>query len=206
MYSITGYYYARAMHPSAFSFEMCFLQQEEGLRNMARFLHPFDFFTFRKKPLWLLAFSWLLGLGAGGVIFRYSGEHILSLMPLAALGQLSIVSLFLRTSLPFLLTAFAVSVSWLPVLPVIGFFRALLYGYVLCGVFGAFGAYGWLIRWLLLFTDTFGCVLLYWYMSRYASGIRGFSLQGFGCCEMLLGLLISFDFYVVSPFLRQILS
>ena len=34
-----GDYYARAMHPLDFTFEMCFLQLEEELDYMARFLH-----------------------------------------------------------------------------------------------------------------------------------------------------------------------
>ncbi len=173
---------------------------------MARFFHSFHFFTIRRNPHWFLAFSWLLGLGAGGLVFRFSGEHISSLMLLAATGQLSIVSLFLGTSLSFLFSAFAVYLAKPRFLFAVSFFRAFLYGYVICGLFGAFKSCGWLIRWLLLFTDTFACVLLYAYISRHISGLRGFSFRSLCFCELCIGLLVSLDYYCVSPFLRQILS
>lgn len=173
---------------------------------MARFLHSIHSFAVRRKQRVFLAFSWFLGLGAGGVIFRLSGEHISSLMPLAAASQLSIVSLFLWISLPFLLTAYAVYVSKPCILPVICFFRAFLYGYMLCGVFYAFGDSGWLIRWLLLFTDTCSCTLLYGFAAWHVSGLRGFSFRRLCICECLIGLLIFLDFSFVSPFLRQLLS
>ena len=173
---------------------------------MARFFHSFHLSFMRKTSHCFLAFSWLLGLGAGGLIYRSSGESLSSLMLLAATGQMSIVSLFLRTSLSFLISAFAVYFSKPRFLFAVSFLRAFLYGYVVCGVFGAYETCGWLIRWLLLFSDTFVCVLLYVYISRHITGLRGFSFRSLLCCELLLGLLISIDFYVVSPFLRQILS
>ena len=173
---------------------------------MARFLHSVDSFTFRKRPKWHLAFSWLFGLGAGGLVFRCSGEHISSLMPLAAAGQLSIVSLLLSTSLPFLLSAFAVHISKPRLLLAVCFSKAFCYGYVVCGVFGFFGARGWLLRCLLLFTDTFACVLLYGFASRHISGLRHFRLRSLALCEILLGFLVYLDYSHVSPLLRRLLS
>ena len=173
---------------------------------MVRFLHSVDSFTFRKRPKWYLAFSWLLGLGTGGVVFRSAGEHIISMMPLAVFGQLSIVSLFLSTSLPFLLSAFAVYLSKPRLLIVICFVKAFCYGYVICGVFGFFGAHGWLLRWLFLFTDTFACVMLYGYALRHVSGLRCFRVQSFVLHEIFLGVLIYFDFSHVAPLMRRVLS
>ncbi len=111
-----GDYYARAMHPTVFTYEMCF-SAVGGYVTMARFLHSVDSFTLRKFPKMFLALSWLLGLGLGGLVFRYAGEPMLSLMPLAVNSQLSIVSLFLSTSLPFLLCAFSAHLRQ-PLLPV----------------------------------------------------------------------------------------
>ena len=205
MYSITGYCNTCAMHPSVSGFEMCFLRQKEGLINMARFFHFFSSFTFRRNPGWFLALAWVMGLGFGGLIFCYTGEHISSLMPLAADSQLSIFGLFLSTSLPFLLCAAAVLLSMPRLLPVIGFFRAFSYAYVLCAVFAAFGNSGWLVRFLLLFTPTAGCLLLYGYLGRYASGFRHFSPGGLGFCLICVGILVFLDYFYVSPFLRQVL-
>jgi hypothetical protein len=194
------------MHPPVSGFEMCFLQLEEGLNYMAQFLHFIHSFTFRKCSSLLLALAWLVGLGFGAAIFCYSGEYTASLMPLAATGQLSIVSLLLSTSLPFLLCAAAALLSMPRLLPVIGFFRAFSYAWVVCAVFCAFGTGGWLIRLLLLFTPTWSCVLLYWYMGHHASCLRSFSCWSLGFCLLMVGILVFLDFFHVSPLLQQLLS
>jgi hypothetical protein len=183
-----------------------FFTAEEGLAIMARFLHSIESFTKRKGNCLILAFSWFLGLGAGGLALRYAGEHIVSMMPLAAVGQPSIVSLFLRISLPFLLCAAAAYFHKPMLVPAVCFVHAFVYGYGLSAVFAAFAGYGWLIRLLLLFTATFGSCLLYGYAGRYVSGFRQFSLRELLLCELLIAALALFDFYRVSPLLRQLLS
>ena len=194
------------MHPPVPGYKFCFLQQEEGLSNMARFLHSFFSFTSRKNIHGILAFAWLLGLGFGGLAFCYAGESIVSMMPLAASSQLSIVGLLLSTYLPFLLCAGAVFFSMPRLLAAIGFFRAFSYAYVVCAVFAAFGSGGWLIRFLLMFTSTGACILLYWYMGRHVSGLRCFSFGGLVFCLICAGILVLLDYFHVSPLLRQLLS
>lgn len=172
---------------------------------MARFLHSVASFTMRRHTKMLLALSWLLGLGFGGLYFRYAGEPLLSLMPLAASSQLSIVSLFLSTSLPFLLCAYFAHCHnpWLVMMVCFG--KAFAYGFTLCGVFAAFGTQGWLIRLLLLFTDSLACVLLYGFAHRHAVSVLPVPLRSLVFCELALGVLIFLDFSYVSPFLRQLL-
>lgn len=173
---------------------------------MARFLHHIDSLTFRKYSRWLLAFSWLLGLGAGGLCFRYAGDSAVSVMLLAPEAQLSIVSLFLCTLLPFLFSAFAVYLRRPRLLILICFCRAFLYAYVLCALFSAFPASGWLLRWLLLFTDSCAAALLFGFCLHHISGYYGFSATGFGLCTVCIGLAAGLDYAVISPFLRQLLS
>ena len=200
-----GDHYARAMHPPVFTYEMWFLNVG-GYVTMARFLHSFDTFTLRKFPKMFLALSWLLGLGLGGLVFRYAGAPLLSLMPLAVNNQLSIVSLFLSTSLPFLLCAFGVHLLQPWLVMTVCFGKALLYGFLVCGVFAAFGSYGWLIRLLLLFTDSLACVLLYGYAHRHITAVFPAPLWSLTFCELAIGLFVYLDFSYVSPLLRQLLS
>ena len=172
---------------------------------MARFLHSVASFTMRRHTKMLLALSWLLGLGFGGLFFRYAGEPLLSLMPLAASSQLSIVSLFLSTSLPFLLCAYFAHCHnpWLVMMVCFG--KAFLYGFKVCGVFAAFGDSGWLIRLLLLFTDSLACVLLYGFARRQVAAVFPLSLRSLTSCELALGVIVYLDFSYVSPLLRQLL-
>ena len=199
-----GDYYARAMHPTVFTYEMCFFAVG-GYVTMARFLHSVDSFTLRKFPKMFLALSWLLGLGLGGLVFRYAGEPMLSLMPLAANSQLSIVSLFLSTSLPFLLCAFGAHLRQPRLVMMVCFGKAFLYGFTICGVFAAFGDSGWLIRLLLLFTDSLACVLLYGFACRQLAAVFPVPMRSLTYCELALGVLVYLDFSYVSPFLRQLL-
>ena len=173
---------------------------------VAHFLHLIESFTFRRHPRGFLAFSWLLGLGVGGLVFRYAGESIASMMLLAAAGQLSIVSLFLCTSLPFLLCATLVHMDKPGLLLPVCFCRAFLYAYALCGVFAAFDGFGWLVRWLLLFSATFGSALLYAFAQRHISGLRSVSLGELAFWEICLAVLAAVDYFYISPFLRQLLS
>ena len=173
---------------------------------MARFLHFIHSSTKRKHPYQFLAYSWLLGLGAGGAAFRYAGNFLVPLMPLAAIGQPSIVSLFLRTSFPFLICACLVYLDKPKLLPALCLCRAFLYSYVLCAVFTAFEGCGWLIRWFLLFTPTFSCCMLYGLAQRYLSGLRKLSLIALGFWVLAIAILVCVDYFYVSPFLRQLLS
>ena len=182
-----------------------FLQCEEGLKFMARFLHPIDSFTIRKKRQLLLAFSWILGLGAGALAFRYAGDILVSLMPLAVHSQLSIVSLLLSISLPFLLSAFAVFISCPGLWLVVGFGKAFAYSYLVCGVLACFGSAGWLIRWLLLFTDSCSAALLYGYAARFVPGLQVFSPAGLLGCLTVVALLVGIDYVYFSPLLQALL-
>ena len=172
---------------------------------MARFLHSVVSFTRRRHIKLLLALSWLLGLGAGGLFFRYAGEPMISLMPLAASSQLSIVSLFLSTSLPFLLCAYFAHCHKPRLVMMVCFGKAFAYGFVLCGILAAYGTYGWLIRLLLLFTDSLASVMLYGFAHRHASSPLPVPRRSLVCCELAIGVLVFLDFSYVSPFLRQLL-
>lgn len=165
-----------------------------------------DSFTLRKYGRLFLAFSWVLGLGFGGLVFRSGGETAVSLMRLALYEQVSIVSLFFSALLPFLFSAFAVYLHCPWLLMVICFFRAFLYSYFLCSLFAAFGSAGWLLRWLLLFTDSCTAALLYGYAQGHITGNSEFSTGRFGFFTVCVGFLTGVDYKIILPMLGQLLS
>ena len=172
---------------------------------MARFLHSIDSFSFRKNSKLFLAFSWILGLGAGGLAFRYAGDILLFLMPLAVHSQLSIFGLILSISFPFLLSAFALIVSCPVLLLPVCFCKAFLYSYLVCGVFACYGSCGWLIRWLLLFTDSVSAGIFYIYAVRHITGIRRFSPVGLFGSISAVAMLAGVDSVYISPLLQALL-
>ena len=181
-------------------------QQEEKVLTMAHFLYSPDIFPLRKHTRFFLAISWLLGLCAGGLTFLYAGEQASSLLLLAVAGQPSFISLFLNVSLPLLLCAFIVYLDKPGLLLPVVFLRAFIYGYILCAVYVSFRGFGWLVRWMLLFTSSFGCGVLYFYAARHITGLRIFSIGEVLLIEAILALLVFLDYFHVSPFLRQLLS
>ncbi len=166
---------------------------------MARFLHHFDTSTFRLNRNVLLALSWIFGLGFGALVFRYGKDHIVSLMPSVLSSRLSIVGLASCSVLPFLFSVLAVYFSVPPLLMPICFFKAFLYAYVSCGVYGAFYHAGWLLHLLLLFVDTLSIPVLYLYWQRHISGCRAFRFGTAGLYLAILLGIISLGHYFITP-------
>ncbi len=173
---------------------------------MARFLHSIDSFTFRKYDKHILALSWVLGLGFGGLVFRYAGSDLASQMPLAAMCQPSIFGLLTCSMLPFLFSAFAVYICIPRLLFVICFAKAFALAYVSCGIFSAFGSAGWLVCYMLLFTDLGCSVLLYLYWLRHISGVRSFSFRRLAVYLAVVFMTGWMDIACISPLLRCSLS
>lgn len=164
-------------------------------------------------PLWwrrscrsFLALVWLAGLCCGTAAYLSSDGQLISLMRSVLYAPVSIVGMLCVTVLPFLLSALAVFLSrpaWL--LPIC-FGKAFLCSFVSMGVFQAFGAAGWLLRWFLLFGDCVNIPVLYWFWLRHLC--REQPLDGWECTLLCsLGLLIcSINYSVVSPFLTSLIE
>lgn len=193
-------------HASIFSLlQNVFLQSEEGLISMARFLYRLSSFTLRKVPILLLALSWLFGLGIGGVIFRYAGRDIVPWMPVAASCHLSIHSLLGSLLLPFLFAVFAVYVSLPSLLYPICFGKAVSFSCIVCAVTQSFPQGAWLVRLLLLFSDQIAVVLLLVFCLTHISGERRFSAVNAGGYFAAVAVCAAVDVGYVAPFLQGLL-
>lgn len=124
----------------------------------------------------------------------------------AASGSVSIAGLLGITTLPFLISAFAVSFSmaWL-IFPVC-FCKAFAFSFVSLGVLQAFGSAGWLVRLLLLFSDCAGMPLLYGFWLRHLPGGRPVGVWETAFLLAACVLLGSVDYRIISPFLAGLLS
>lgn len=160
---------------------------------------------FRKIRISILAFCWCGGIAAGLLLARYADEFQFSLMRRAAVCPVSIVGL-LSVLLPFLFTAFAVFVSNWWLIPCLAFCKGLLFGYHACIVTAAFGSAGWLVRYLLLFTDTWAVLILIWCWMQVCRSVRSRSLSRVGFCMAAALVLGMVDICFVSPFLAMLIS
>lgn len=147
-----------------------------------------------------LACSWISGLLAGQFLFLRADASVYVVMRSAFYRPVSIVGLFFTTVIPFVVSAFAVSFSKPWLLVPLCFARSLLFSYIVLGMAMSYGASGWLIRWLLLFSQCVAVSLEYWYWRHCVSGERGLDFPVFLFLISLVFLIVSLDYCLMMPF------
>lgn len=173
---------------------------------MARFLHRFCSGLFCRVQLYMLFVFWTFGLMFGAAFVSESDMAFQELIREAAVREASVSVLLINALLPLLSSLFAgLFLNHLWVYPIC-FFRGVSYGFISCGVFSAFSAAGWMIRWLLLFSGTVCNVLLFLIWIGFLIGKKRnlFPLR----LAPLFGVLVFtvyFDCSYVAPMLRAAL-
>ncbi|MBE6976079.1 MAG: hypothetical protein E7439_02640 [Ruminococcaceae bacterium] len=115
--------------------------------------------------------------------------------------SVTIAGLLATVVLPYLFAAFAVYISKPKLLYLICFVKAFCFAMCGYGICVAYGSAGWLVRWLLQFSDICTVPVLCWFALRHLKGKgRTFRTDAmfYGGIVMLVGYL---DFSLISPFL-----
>lgn len=173
---------------------------------MARFFRHSMPLWWRRGSSVFLALSWLSGFFFGSLIFYITGSSFSSLMRGVIYGSVSIVGLMSVSVLPFLISAFAVYISKPSLLLIVSFGKAFLFSFVSLGIMDGFASTGWLIRWLLMFSDLISLPVLYWFWNRHISGDIPFSAAESLLVLSLCILVGSVDYCYVSPFLANLIN
>ena len=152
---------------------------------------------------WVLAFSFLFGLVSGVLACCGCGPEFASLMRGLPSDTVSIVGLILCLTFPFLLsfTSWVLN-PWL-LFPVC-FCRAFLFGLVHGGIVLFWDAGGWLLRWLIIFSDCLSLPLLYCFWLS-CLGNRVFFRRIFVSLTLIM-IIGTVDFYLIWPKLGAFLS
>lgn len=198
-----GYYYASPDTSCGHSRKGDSITRTEDERFMA---HMFHGGSGRSKYSVALALFWICGILCGASLFLMAGSSNASLMRGLVSGSVSIVGLLGVTVLPFLISAYAVSISEPKLLFPVCFGKAFCFSYVSAGILWSFGSAGWLIRWLLMFSEFLTLPVLYGYWQRHISGKHPFSGMETGCILALLILIGSVDYRCISPFLAMLIN
>lgn len=159
----------------------------------------------RKIGKALLACCWGLGIACGIIGYVSAGGTLFSLMRSSVYGTMSIVGLLCISILPFLLSAFAVSISFPFLLYPLCFCKAFLFIFISFGVLQSYSDAGWLVRCLLLFSDNVGVPLLYCFWLRHLPGCPKSSPAEnalFLASFLVLGCV---DYRIISPFLAHLI-
>ncbi len=158
-----------------------------------------------RKYRLLLCACWLLGLCAGGFLGLLFEPFSFSMMRSAAVQSVSIVGLFLSALFPLVFTYFSVYLHKPIIIFLVCLFKAVAFGFSGTVIAKYFGDSGWLMQFLLLFSDS--CVLpvlfLVWFLclgdSNNMKRIPFLSYCIFGIS------VAAVDYYVVSPFVLGLL-
>ena len=153
----------------------------------------------------MLAFVWFLGLESGRLYAAQTSNTYLLLMRVAAMTRPSIIGLAVSVLLPFLITIGSVYFARPSIIYILAFLWAELFGYSSACLQLMFGSAGWLIRFLLLFTQCFTAPLLCWLMIRYIGGIKPSFLRDSLIAVSIALTIGTIDYFIISPFLTALI-
>lgn len=173
---------------------------------MDRFLRLFTSFFHCRTPRTTLALLWICGLLTGSLV-SLSADEILAPTMLAAIsGGLSISGLLLVLLFPLLLTAAAVFISRPVFLYPVAFLKAFLFAFTGIGLLLSLASSGWLIRCLLMFSDSLLLPFLWLLWLQIVSGPDRFAMRRFLTVSLLALLTGILDYFLVAPFLAGLLT
>ena len=159
----------------------------------------FQLFRNRHIPFVSYCACWLFGILISHLVFQFARPVLLSVMPGITRGALSIIGCVFVAFLPFLITGFAVYFHIPGLIYPLCIFRSFIGSITALSIMFMFGSGGWLMHFLLCFSQNCSSVLLlfFWmyrcYYSKQATKVYWFCF----CFTMLLGI---FDLLVISPF------
>ncbi len=154
-----------------------------------------------RSDLSLLIFVWLAGLLLGTMAI-WLDPFFFSWMRPQLSDRVSIVSSIVAAVFPFLLAALAVHINCKVLLLILAFLKT--FSFAFCGflIFHAYGSAGWLLRFLLMFTDICILPIFCWYCIRSIEKNR---VKDFTVCVFFALAVACFDCFVVSPFLAKLI-
>lgn len=156
---------------------------------------------FGNMRLIVLACCWITGLLLGIQYATQADDTYFLLMRSAASCRVSITGLLAAVFLPFLFSAFAVYISRPEFLLVICFLKAASFSCCAFALMHAFGSAGWLVRFLLQFSDCCMVPVLVWFSVRHIAKPEKSVWNDFLICSLWMLIVGAFDYCVVSPFL-----
>ena len=153
-----------------------------------------------------LAIFWIFGLLAGSLTSRNADTMLAPTMLSAVSGSLSIFGLLTVILLPLLLTATAVFISRPGFLYPVVFLKAFLMAFTGVGLLLTLGSSGWLLRFLLMFSDMLILPPLWFLWLQIVSGRDRLALY---CLLIVIFLVILagfLDYSLVAPFLADLVT
>lgn len=150
-----------------------------------------------------LAFLWICCLLVGMYVAS-NDPNILSLMRVAPKCNVSIVGLTVVLFLPFLISIIGFIYQKLVVIYILSAIKAFASGYLMYGVVFCYASAGWLMRFLLFFSDSAVTVLFLWLLFRHIDERKATLWVDCAVCIFTAAVIGMTDYLLVAPFLRSL--
>ena len=148
-----------------------------------------------------LLIVWLLGLAVGYSLFEPS---YLSLMRSALLQPVSIVGLFVSIFLPLIFSVSFILFEKPILLLIVCFIKAVAYGFSCTLIAQSFQVGSWLMRFLLLFSDSFFLLIMITVCLNGIFDKERLHSKTIIICTLLCVLITGSDYIVVSHILERL--
>ena len=146
----------------------------------------------------LLAICWVVGLLLGLYLAIHLPEKSSSLVRALLHSRVSTVGFVANLFLPIILSA----IVWKLKIPafylLIAFCKAIGYSFCFSAITLLFHEAGWLLRWLLLFSDTFISAILLWFWFSHVNVNTGVRKDLCICCVLAIFICLA-DICFVTP-------
>ncbi len=159
-----------------------------------------------RKPVWILAFSWVCGISLGLFLASSMQEEFVSLMCTAAVNRVSIVGLLVMLLLPYVLSVVAFRFSCSVLLFLVVSWKGIYFSFCIYLIMVKFPTTGWLLCRLLLFSEFAILVPTFLFWIRSLKGNKQslkFENLFYITVVLVVGIL---DYCIISPFTVNLMS
>lgn len=152
----------------------------------------------------LLAVCWLFGVLLGFCAALSAGYALLGLVRDATVESAPLFRVIAVAVIPFLLTALASLLRQHWLIYVLCFFKAFAFGFCAVSISAAYGSAGWLVRFLLLFSDYLTIPVMYYFCVRQIKDSAFHADINFVSILIYTFAVGAIDYCFIIPFLRSV--
>ena len=157
------------------------------------------------KRVIVLALCWIFGLLFGLFFVSSAGENASDIIVLLSHQKASFLGLAAITLTPLIVSFAAIKYKKIYFLFPICFLKAFAYSSCLMSICVCFGSAAWLIRALLLFSDSCAVILLLWFCCRGLTCGKVVIKQDIAVCSLVTAAVCTIDYLFVSPYLAKLM-
>lgn len=163
-------------------------------------------YFWHKNAVLFLLLVYMCGLFGGAHVASTSLRTLTPVLFSVSNSGASAIGLVCVLLIPLLLSVLAVYFSIPAAILPICFFKAFAFGYCSCGILLSFRSAGWLVRLLLLFSDSLMLMPLLWLWLCHIKGSRIRLKRNTMVCLLTALAIGAVDYMYISPLLALLLK